>query len=93
MRIVLILSHVRQTLLILARMVISCTVEYKQLTIPTVYRIGKLGLNPVHDTSKPNLHLNCKVLGLVRANTMNWISIVNLTSELMDDCSLERSHS
>jgi hypothetical protein len=24
---------------------------------------------------------------------MNWISIVNLTSELMDDCSLQRSHS
>ena len=42
-------------------------VEYKQLTIPTVYRIVQLGLNPVHDTSKPNLHLNCIELGLVRA--------------------------
>jgi hypothetical protein len=40
-------------------MVISCTVEYIQLTIHTVYRIVQLGPNPVHDTSKPNLHLNC----------------------------------
>ena len=48
-------------------MVISGTVEYKQLTIRTVNKIVQLGLNPVNDTSKPNLHLNCIVLGLVRA--------------------------
>ena len=41
-----------------ARIVISCTVEYKQLTSV------QLGPNPFHET---NLHLNCKVLGLVRA--------------------------
>ena len=46
-----------------ARMAISCTVEYKQLTICTVYS-GQLGPNPVHET---NLHCNCKVLGLVLA--------------------------
>ena len=67
MRIVQILSHVRPTLLISARMVSSGTVEYNQLTIPKVYIIVQLGLNPVNDTSKPNLHLNCIVLGLVRA--------------------------
>ena len=46
-----------------ARIVISCTVEYKQLTMCTVYSV-QLGPNPFHET---NLHLNCKVLGLVRA--------------------------
>ena len=39
MRIVQILSHVRPTLLISARMIISGTVEYKQLTICTVYSV------------------------------------------------------
>ena len=48
MRIVQILSHVMPTLPISARMVISCTVEYKQLTICTVYS-GQLGPNPVHE--------------------------------------------
>ena len=38
---------------------------------------------PVHQTSKPNLHLNCKVLGGLRThiNTKNWISIENLGME------------
>jgi hypothetical protein len=52
---------------VFARMVVSCTVEYRQLTICTVYSVVQLGPNPVHETSKPNLHFNCKVIGLVWA--------------------------
>jgi hypothetical protein len=83
---------------VFARMVISCTVKYKQLPTQTVYSLVQLGPNTVFLTSKPNLQPNCKVLGLVQAkvfaeNTRNWISIENLTSEIVDDCSLQRSHS
>ena len=52
---------------VFARLVISCTVEYKHLTICIVYSVVQLGPNPFYLTSKPNLHLDCKVLGLVRA--------------------------
>jgi hypothetical protein len=52
---------------VFARMVISYTVEYTQLTICTVYSVVQLGPSPVHERSKPNMHLNFKVLGLVRA--------------------------
>jgi hypothetical protein len=79
----------------LARLVISCTAEYNQLTISKVYSDAQLGPNSFWATSKPRLHLNCTAVGMVQAysNTRNWISIQNFTSELIDDCSPQRFHS
>ena len=77
--------------------VISCTVENKQLTIctRTVYSVVQLGLNPVHDISKPYLHLNCKVFidcPLQRSHS-KWGKTVHMHSALQQEMeSIPHSH-
>jgi hypothetical protein len=86
----------------LNRIVISYTVEYKQVTICTMYSVVQLGPNPFHHSYQSQICIlivkyyewsSQRCVQTTYINTRNRISIENLTSELMDDCSLQRSHS